>query len=232
VIKLWELQGREGRRYSLFSWRARMALAHKGLAFETQPVCLVDKEVIAFSGGKTVPVIRDGETVVRDSWKIAEYLEERYGQAPSLFGGPTGHGLTQSFVTWVDCTILPAMVPVVAADIHDRVDPKDAAYFRQSMVEGLLKSTLDAVRAGAEAALGKLQRAVDPLQAALKRQPFVGGAQPAYADYALFSIFQWARVMSPRQVLEPQSPLAAWRERLLDLNDGMARKVPLAEPDR
>jgi glutathione S-transferase len=135
-------------------------------------------------------------------------------------------------VTWVDCTILPAMVPVVAADIHDRVDPKDAAYFRQSMVEGLLKSTLDAVRAGAEAALGKLQRAVDPLQAALKRQPFVGGAQPAYADYALFSIFQWARVMSPRQVLEPQSPLAAWRERLLDLNDGMARKVPLTEPDR
>ena len=53
MITLWELQGRSGRRYSLFSWRTRMALRHKGLAFETQPVCLSDKETIAFSGGST-----------------------------------------------------------------------------------------------------------------------------------------------------------------------------------
>jgi len=225
VIRLWELQGREGRRYSLFSWRARLALAHKGLDFETQPVCLVEKEAIAFSGGKTVPVIKDGTTVVRDSWKIAEYLESRYPDAPSLFGGPVGHGVTQSFVTWVDRTILPAMLPVVAADIHDRVDPKDEVHIRQTLVEGALKTTLDAARAGADAAIGKLARAVDPLQAALKRQPYVSGEQPAYADYALFSIFQWARVMSPRQVLDAQSPLAAWRERLLDLHGGMARNV-------
>jgi len=229
VITLWELQGREGRRYSLFSWRARMALAHKGLAFETQPVCLVDKEVIAFSGGKTVPVIRDGEKVVRDSWKIAEYLEERYPQAPSLFGGAIGHGVTQSFVTWLDRAILPSMLATIAADAHDRVDPRDADYFRQTLVEGALKTTLDAARAGAEAAAGKLQRAVEPLHAALKRQPFISGAQPAYADYALFSIFQWARVMTPRQLLEAQSPLGAWRERVLDLHGGMARKVPTAE---
>jgi glutathione S-transferase len=228
VIRLWELQGREGRRYSLFSWRARMALAHKGLAFETQPVCLVDKEAIAFSGGKTVPVIKDGETVVRDSWKIAEYLESRYATAPSLFGGGVGHGVTQSFVTWVDRTILPAMLPVVVADIHDRVDPKDEVHIRQTLIEGALKTTLDAARAGADAAIGKLARAVDPLQAVLKRQPYVSGEQPAYADYALFSIFQWARVMSPRQVLDAQSPLAAWRERMLDLHGAMARNVPTA----
>lgn len=228
MIKLWELQGREGRRYSLFSWRARLALAHKGLEFETQPVCLVDKEAIAFSGGKTVPVISDGETVVRDSWKIAEHLESRYPQAPSLFGGAIGRGVTQTFVTWIDRAILPSMLATIAADAHDRVDPKDAAYFRQTLVEGALKTTLEAARAGADGALGKLRRVVEPLQAALKRQPFVCGAQPAYADYALFSIFQWARVMSPREVLEAQSPLGVWRERILDLHDGLARKVPTA----
>ena len=38
MIILWELGGRNDRRYSLFSWRTRMALAHKGLAFETRPV--------------------------------------------------------------------------------------------------------------------------------------------------------------------------------------------------
>ena len=38
MITLWELGGRDGRRYSLFSWRTRMALAHKRLAFESKPV--------------------------------------------------------------------------------------------------------------------------------------------------------------------------------------------------
>ena len=78
MITLWELGGKDGRRYSLFSWRTRMALRHKRLAFETVPVCMSDKAAIAFSGGKTVPIVKDGETVVRDSWKIAEYLEARY----------------------------------------------------------------------------------------------------------------------------------------------------------
>jgi glutathione S-transferase len=87
LIALWELGGKEDRRYSLFSWRARMALRHKGLAFETLAVGLADKEAIAFSGGKTVPVIRDGDTVVRDSWKIAEYLERRYPDVLDLFDG-------------------------------------------------------------------------------------------------------------------------------------------------
>src|SRR5207245_11102047 len=49
VITLWELKGKGERRYSLFSWRARMALKHKGLAFESKPVAMSDKATIAFS---------------------------------------------------------------------------------------------------------------------------------------------------------------------------------------
>ena len=226
MITLWELQGQNGRRYSLFSWRTRMALRHKGLAFETRPVCLSDKEAIAFSGGKTVPVIRDGETVVRDSWKIAEYLEHRYAANP-LFGGPIGRGVSQTYCTWVDRELVPAMLPVIAIDIHERVDQADDAYFRRSM-EGVLKRTLEETREIREDALRRLGRVLEPMQAALKRQPYACGENPAYADYALFSVFQWARVMSPQEVLGPESPLCSWRERILDLYDGFARNVPIA----
>lgn len=226
MITLWELQGQNGRRYSLFSWRARMALRHKGLAFETQPVCMSDKAAIAFSAGKTVPVIRDGETVVRDSWKIAEYLEDRYPDK-SLLGGQIGQGVTQTFCVWVDRELVPAMLPVIVADIHERVDPADDRYFRQSM-EGILKRTLEETREGREEALRRLGRVLEPMQAALKRQPYACGQNPAYADYALFSVFQWARVMSPQEVLGPESPLCSWRERMLDLYDGFARNVPIA----
>ena len=227
MILLYELRGKADRRYSLFSWRTRMALRHKGLAFETVPVRLSDKEAIAFSGGKTVPVIKDEETVVRDSWKIAEYLEGRYDDAPPLFGGDIGRGVTQAFNTWTDRALVPAMLPVIAADIHERVDVDDENYFRQTM-EKVLRTTLEESRTRRDAAVLQLGRVLAPLQEALKRQAFMAGPQPAYADYILFSVFQWARVMSPQELLGPEDPLCRWRERMLDLFDGFARNMPTA----
>ena len=227
MITLWELGGKDDRRYSLFSWRTRMALRHKGLQFETQPVCMSDKAAIAFSGGKTVPVIKDGDIVIRDSWKIAEHLEERYADRPSLFGGAIGRGMAQTFNTWVDRSLVGAMMPVIVADIHERVAPADEQFFRQ-MFEGFLKSTLEEARSRRAQSLDRLKKALEPMQAALKRQNFVCGAAPAYGDYILFSVFQWARVMSPQDVLAGADPLAAWRERMLDLYDGFARNVTIA----
>jgi len=226
LIVLWELEGKGGRRYSLFSWRTRMALRHKGLAFETRPVRMSDKAAIAFSGGGTVPVIKDAETVVRDSWAIAEHLERTYPEKP-LFGGDIGRGVTHALNAWVDRSIVPAMLAVIVADIHERVDPADDAFFRQ-MMEKIVRATLEETRASRDQALRRLGSALAPLQATLKRQPFVSGAQPAYADHILFSVFQWARVMSPQEVLAPEDPLCAWRERMLDLFDGFARNVPVA----
>jgi glutathione S-transferase len=224
MITLWELQGKDGRRYSLFSWRTRMALRHKQLDFATVPVRMSDKAVIAFSGGKTVPIVKEGETVVRDSWKIAEHLESRYPDAPTLFGGPIGHGVTQAFNVWVDRVLVLPMLAVIVADVHERVDSADEHYFRESM-EKILKMTLEEARKGRAEAMPRLGRILEPLQALLKRQPWIAGAQPAYADYILFSIFQWARVMSPHEVLE-EGALRDWRERVLDLHGGFARRFP------
>ena len=227
MITLWELKGKGDRRYSLFSWRTRMALRHKGLAFESKPVAMSDKAAIAFSGGKTVPVIKDGETVVRDSWKIAEHLEDRYPDRPALFGGAIGRGVTQAFNTWVDRALVPAMMPVIVADVHERVDPMDDAYFRQQF-EGFLKCTLEEARTRRPQALERLAKALEPMQAALKRQPFICGSAPAYADYILFSVFQWARITSPQAIFNNSDPLYGWRERILDLYDGFARNIPTA----
>jgi glutathione S-transferase len=227
MITLYELKGQGGRYYSLFSWRTRMALAHKGLAFESHPVPMSDKAEIAFSGGKTVPIIRDGETVVRDSWKIAEHLEAAYPATPSLFGGAIGQGLCSTFNVWADRTLVPAVLPVVVADLFERIDPVDRDFFR-AMMEGYLKCKLEDTVAGRDKAIDRLGRTLDPLRAVLKRQPFVCGAAPAYADYIVFSVFQWARVGTPVQLLAADDPLAAWRERILDLHSAFARNVPVA----
>jgi glutathione S-transferase len=226
VITLWELKGRDGRRYSAYSWRTKMALRHKGLDYESVPVLMGDKQTIAFSGGKTVPVIKDGESVVRDSWSIATYLEDRYPEK-TLFGGDIGRGVTHAFNTWVDRTLIAAMMPVIVADLHQRVDAGDEAYFR-SRFEGFLQSTLEQAREREPKALERLQRALEPMQAHLKRQAFVCGAAPAYGDYILFSVVQWARIASPRELFNNSEPLYVWRERMLDLYDGFARNTPTA----
>ena len=55
---------------------------------------------------------------------------------------------------------------------------------------------------------------------------FLGGAGPNYADYIVFGAFQWARVVSPFKLLMEDDPVYAWRERLFDAFDGLARKSP------
>ena len=226
MIQLWELKGKDGRRYSAYSWRTKMALKHKGLDWDSHPVLMSDKQTIAFSGGKTVPIIKDGETVVRDSWKIAEYLEGQYPEK-SLFGGPIGHGVTQTFNMWVDRVLIAMTMPVIVCDLHERVDPGDQAYFR-AQFEGYLKSTLEEARDRRQESASRLARQLEPMQAALKRQPFVCGSAPAYGDYILFSVFQWARIASPQDIFNNSDPLYVWRERMLDLYDGFARQSPSA----
>ncbi|MFQ5955614.1 MAG: glutathione S-transferase N-terminal domain-containing protein [Kiloniellales bacterium] len=85
-ILLYELVGRDDRRFSPHCWRSRMALAHKGLDAERVAVKLTDKDKIAFSGQKLVPMLTDGDRTVADSWAIACYLEDTYPDRPSLFG--------------------------------------------------------------------------------------------------------------------------------------------------
>ena len=227
MITLWELKGRDGRRYSMFSWRTKLALKHKGLDYESVPVLMSDKQTIAFSGGKTVPIIKDGDKVVRDSWAIAEYLEDAYADRRTLFGGAIGRGMAQAFNTWADRTLLALLMPVIVADLYERVDPGDDAYFRRQF-EGFLKSTLEEARARRDEFAKRLDRQLDAWQAVLKRQSYVCGAAPAYGDYILFSLFQWARIASPQDIVAPGSPLDAWRGRMLDLYDGFARNTPAA----
>ncbi len=83
AITMYDLCGAEAeRRFSPFCWRARMALAHKGLEVETVPWRFTEKDKLPTPNAGRVPVIIDDGRVVHDSTAIAEYLEERYADRP------------------------------------------------------------------------------------------------------------------------------------------------------
>jgi glutathione S-transferase len=226
TLKLFELVGAdETRPFSPYCWRTRMALAHKGLSAESIPWCFTEKHAIAPHRSDKVPVLIDGETSVADSWTIANYLEDTYPQRPSLFGGEGGRAMGRMLNWWGDVTVVGGMFPLIVADIPGHLKPNDAVYFRQSR-EARLGKPLEETLAARDQLVEGFRRALDPMRLTLKTQGYLGGAAPNYADYIVFGAFQWARVVSPFKLLAENDPLHAWREKLLDAFDGMARNSP------
>ena len=224
-MQLYDLAGAEpDRRFSPYCWRIRLALAHKKLPVETIPWRFTEKAEIAASGQPLVPVLVDGERWIADSWTIANYLEDAYPNSPSLFGGPSGRSLTRYYSSFAD-GLVAAIFPFVALDILHHIADKDRDYFRASR-EKRVGTTLEAFVAGRDAKLPAFRSSLAPLRNTLKAQPFFGGEEPLYADYAVFGPLQWARCISPFALLEEGDPVKLWRDRLLDSFGGLARKSP------
>ncbi|MBR0657248.1 glutathione S-transferase family protein [Plastoroseomonas arctica] len=227
--QLYELCGTDPARvFSPYCWRTRLALVHKGLAFETVPWRFTQTEAIAFAKSEKVPVLVDGERSVADSWAIAEYLEDTYPDAPSLFGGPGGRSMCRMIGNWAESVVQAGLVTMIVADIPAHLDPVDRDYFIASR-EKRFGKPLAEVTAGRETRVVEFRRALYPLRTTLKDFPFLGGDAPNYADHSVFGAFQWARCVSDFPLLEPSDAVHAWRERMLDAYGGAARATTASD---
>ncbi len=66
---------------------------------------------------------------------------------------------------------------------------------------------------------------LEPVRTVVAAHNYLGGATPAYADYIVFSRFQWARCISPSPLRLKDDSVWIWRQRLLSAFDGFARKA-------
>jgi len=223
AITLYELAGADAdRRFSPFCWRVRMALLHKGLPFQTEPVRFGEKDKIAFSGQGLVPVLVDGGRTVTDSFAIAAYLEDTHRQAPSLFGG--ARGLARFGTHAVDKLLMFSLAGFIATDVLAVIAEQDRVYFRESR-EKRLGVPLETFTADRDARLTGFRDSLEPIRRTVREQKFLCGAGPGWVDYAAFGCFQWARCTSPYPLLATDDPLHDWRERMLDLFGGEGRKA-------
>jgi glutathione S-transferase len=230
-LTLYERVGQDGRRPSPFSWRIRYALTHKGADVEYIPMRFADVDTVrALSGQHMVPVLVDAGRVIHDSWNIAIHLEERFPERPSLFGGATGRGTTRLLNHWCDGTLGALVRRLIYTDFIFCLDEGDRAYFRRSR-EQALGMTLEQACADRPTWLSRFRDVLPPLERTLEEQTFIGGGTPAYADYVVFSIFQWARLGSPREILIGDSAVRAWRDRMIGLFDNLADRFP-SYPER
>ena len=122
-ITLYDLQLASGCTISPFVWRTKYALAHKGFDIDIVPGGFTG--ILERTGGRSerVPVIVDDGEWVLDSWLIAEYLDEKYPDRPTLFEGPSMKVLTKFIDGWLWRTAIAPVVPL----LHPRLSRPLAA---------------------------------------------------------------------------------------------------------
>ena len=208
----------------------RMALAHKGLESTSvvEGVSFSQKYKLEFSSQELVPVIKDDDMIISDSWDIAVYLEKSYESPTSLFGAHNDFNQVKFISSWVDSQLHPLIARCVVRDILNVISPSEHEYFRTSREKRFGKS-LEEVVADRESTRTTLKQALYPIRKALEIGPFLGGDNPNFSDYAIFGAFMWARVTSSFQLLELSDPIYNWRERMLLLYDGLAKNAPAVD---
>lgn len=228
TILLYDLVGRDAARpFSPHCWKVAMALAHKGLDYRAVPTRFLEVPGIEGGASATIPVIRDGDKVVSDSFAIALYLEEAYPDRPTLFGGKGGQAHARFIERWSQLTIHPYLGVTALSALHGMQDEANAGYFRQSR-EARYGKSLEDVTAGRDAGLSAFRASLEPLRSMLTYQPWIGGDGPLFADYIVFGAFQWVRIATTFQSLDADDPIAGWFCRCLDLHAGLGHRVPAA----
>jgi glutathione S-transferase len=92
---------------------------------------------------------------------------------------------------------------------------------------------LEAYCADRERWVGEFEATIEPLEQTLAEQSYLAGAEPAYADYLLFSVFQYARLGSPHEFLPAGTAVRRWRDALISRFDQLGDRYPAypAKPD-
>lgn len=210
-------------RFSPYCWRVKMALAHKGLRWEEIPWHFTEKDRLPQPNAGTVPVLVDNGSTVSDSWAIAEYLDEHYPDKP-LFACEQSKSTALLIKFWTERTVQPFITRMGVGDFMSTLHEKDKPYFRETR-EKRFGMPIEQYMSSREQAREGFVAALEPLRAMLAEQDYIAGTQAAYADYIVFGALQWMRCGSPFPALQKDDPVFAYRERLLDLFDGLGRSA-------
>ncbi len=223
-IELYDLATADPKlRFSPYCWRVKMALAHKALSWREIPCHFTEKDRLPQPNAGTVPVLVDDGQVVGDSWRIAEYLDQRYPDKP-LFGCDEARAVALLLKFWIERTVHPLITRMGVGDFMATLHETDKPYFRESR-EKRFGMSIEQHTRKREQSREAFNTALEPLRAMLGEQPYVAGQKPAYADYIVFGALQWMRCGSPFPALRQDDPVFAYRERLLDLFEGLGRKA-------
>ena len=216
TITLFELAGADRNiRFAPHCWKSKLALVHKQLSYKTEPVWFTEKDKFAFAEQPLLPVITDGEQIISDSWKIAEYLEDNYADKPRLFANEEAKAKAEAFHQWLS-TVLSKHIPgILILDLYNVIADQDKDYFRTTREERI-GTTLEAFAATPEKHIKGLQAELSTVRELLADQDYLGGDKPDYRDICLLGTFLWIATSGTPEFLEKDDIVYSWYQRVLN----------------
>lgn len=157
---------------SPFAWRAQLALAIKGVEYESKLISVSEGEhksdwFVEMNPRGKVPVMKDGETVIYESSAIITYLEGKHPEPPLLGAGVDEATLIRRLESEIDSYVAPAVVDLIRPIIFG---------------EGASDET--AVKASSESVHTELDLMEKAL--GLSDGPYLAGSAISAADISLF----------------------------------------------
>ncbi len=170
------------------------ALRAVGVKFRTVQVSYGDRtELFRLTGGAyhQVPVLVDGRTVVYetagDSRDVAAYVD-RCWAGGRLFPEQV-EGLQRLLVPHLEGEVEGTTFRLVDPKFLDRLkDPRERMFFVRFKERKFGRGCVDAWRKQAPQLRAQAEALLEPFDLMLRQNPFLLGAAPVYADYALFGI--------------------------------------------
>lgn len=202
---------------SPFSEKVRLVLGLKGLAWSSVivPMVLPKPSLMPLTGGnRRTPVLQIGANIYCGTNVIAAELERRF---PAVTIYPdNSRGICELLSLWADQLLF---VPSSAYAIRDR------SHFPPSFYEDRRAMRGHATVATTETAphhLEQLQLQLGYVESALSNgTPFILGAQPSLADFAVYARVWWAQLFGGDQGELAALPLvSSWQERIKSLGHG------------
>jgi len=224
TIKLFDLQLSTGATISPFVWATKYALKHKGFDLDIVPGGFTGIKERTGGFHDRVPVIVDDGHWVKESWEIAEYLDEKYPDRPMLFAGESMKALTRFIDSWLWATAIRPWFSCYILDYHNLSLPQDQAYVRESRETLFLGGRkLEDVQDGREERLPLVPPQLELFRQLLKQTKWLGGDTPNYADFRALAVFLWTASVATTPPLHEDDPLRDYLDRGFDLYGGLGR---------
>lgn len=228
TITLYDLQVASGATISPFVWATKYAVAHKGFEMEIVPGGFTG--ILERTGGKTerLPAIVDDGEWVLDSWLIAEYLDEKYPDRPTLIGDPSVKVCAQFIEGWLWQKAVGPWMRCYVKSYRDRSLEVDHEYVTESRAR-MMGGKLEEIVIGREDRLPQISADLEPLRGTLRDNEWFGGDSPNYVDFRLLACFLWLASVADTPALANDDPLRDWIDRGFDLYGGLGRHPGLSD---
>ena len=215
MLKLFDLSGKNDLRFSPPCWNVKLCLILNNIDFLTLPVRFTDKDKIAFSKQKLVPILDYKEGFVSDSWNIINWLNENYPEK-KIFINNSSKNFSYFLYLWTSRQLLPILFKIIAHEIPNVLEGDDIDYYiktREERINGPITKFVPFVSSSIE----KFRKLIDPIRKIIIDNNYISGKKPGIEDCIFFGNLKWVDVCSPCNLLDDEDPVYQWYKNLLKI---------------